>query len=390
MTGCARPCPLCGHPASRPLRPLRYELFDDTALSGASPLVACAGCGMVYNRPDGGPHALLAYYRANDHYATSQTPGSGGESEGERRRYRRLFDCLGLGKGDAVRTVLDVGCGKGGWLEWLYRAGSSQLIGIEASDACRESIQCRGLVDVYPGVADVPDDAGADLVVLSHVLEHLYDPLAELRMLVEKSADDARFFIEVPNALAMLESVLPWSWLFFEHINHFTERSLRTLAQRAGLEVSRSGQWSFDPDHGAKCECLYLVCRARGGTDKRPASIDDDWWRALDVRLPARPLAAAQVAEMLSTSGRLALWGCSQYAMLIMGMHEEIRARLAMLFDASPAKIGRRVAGMEIRSPAELTCLTDDDLLLLPRSGYLDGMSRHLRDAGIKGRSRVV
>lgn len=305
-------------------------------------------------------------------------------SDVEKRRYRRLFELLRL-EGKTEKTVLDIGCGKGGWLEWLYHVGFSRLAGVDSSSACRESIKkYLNFVEIKAKVTDLRKNFIPQIVSFSHVLEHFYNPLAELKLIVKNSASDAIFFIEVPNSPAMLDSSNPWSWLFFEHINHFDSISLANLVQRAGLEVVESGFWSFDPAHGAAHECLYLVC-CRATTEcqkdqkRSPPSL---WSSRLAAVLTPRPLSDS-IVEFIDPERPLALWGCSQYAMLVLGMHDELRGHLHRLFDASPAKIGRRIAGIEIQHPSQLQYLSDDYLLLLPRSGCLDSMLAELSDAGI-------
>lgn len=378
-----RPCPICSARQTNLLRLLRYALFDDLPLPGLTSIEACMECGMVFNQLDGGANALRAYYQSNQHTLISSTPGSGGLSAIELRRYQRLFKRLRLEK-KQTKLIMDFGCGKGGWLEWLKHFGFSRLIGIEASAACRESIQNPGFVDVYAEVADIPENIFPEVVLLSHVIEHLYDPLTELRKLVEKSEKDACFFIEVPNAPAMLDCESPWAWLFFEHINHFDVRSLCNLVNRAGLEVNQLGYWSFDPAHGKESECLYLVCR-RGETDFKIESRDSDyflWPERLNNFLKQNPLSNSFI-ESVDFERPLALWGCSQYSMLVLGMHEEILLNLRCLFDESPAKIGRQISGIKIQSPDNLQKLEDDYLLLLPQSIYLDAMRQTLSSLGV-------
>jgi len=83
-------------------------------------------------------------------------------------------------------------------------------------------------------------------------------------------------------------------------------------------------------------------------------------------------------------TGRLALWGISQYAMLLMGSRPEL-AGIGRLFDASPAKIGRTIRGVRIESPKALLSLDADTVLLLPRSYYTDTMLAHLAAIDYKG-----
>lgn len=341
---------------------------------------------MVFHCPEGGETALSSYYQNSDHYLSAQTPGSGGESAVELRRYQRLFELLKLDAGKDTGTICDLGCGKGGWLAWLRRAGFRHLMGIEASTACQQWIQAQGGIDFYDKPMDIPNDCAVHVVTLSHVLEHLYNPALELRSLISQADKETLFFIEVPNAPAILDSPNPWSWLFFEHINHFDECSLWALALSVGLEIVESGFWSFDPNHGAGHECCYLVCRpsdAHVAPFKQSALHSSQWSIQLDKTLADCPLSDAFL-NVLDWQRPWALWGFSQYAMLVLGMHDDVRRRIGHLFDLSPAKIGRSVAGVKIQHPDNVASLSSDSLLWLPQSMYVESMQQDLIGRGIE------
>jgi len=171
-----RSCPVCSAEERFLLRSLDYALFDDLPFSGTTALVSCKKCGMVFSQLEGGEDALNTYYQSNNHYFFSQTPGSGGITEIDQRRYFRLFEFLRLEQ-EKTKTILDFGCGKGGWLAWLNQIGFSSLIGIEASAACRQIAGNYDSVEIYSNTGALPEDEAPEIITLSHVLEHLHDPL---------------------------------------------------------------------------------------------------------------------------------------------------------------------------------------------------------------------
>ena len=344
-----RPCPLCGTAQGWLIRPLRYALFDDLGLSGVSPLVACSSCGFVFNDLSEGSEALAAYYRGNDHYSVSTTAGSGGSTPVECARYERLLERLDEWL-DPTQTILDVGCGKAGLLLYLRDRGYSSLFGLEASNACRDFVGSIAGLSVVERIEQLPE--APSVVVVSHVLEHLYDPLSFLREIVSASDPDAIFYIEVPNTAVLLDAVIPWSWFYFEHINHFDRSHFLAMIQKAGLAPMAVDTWSFQPGEGSEMDCLYVLCQREENVENNIS--DSGLAMYLANGLPVQPVSGDQIAEILSTNRDLLLWGLSQYAMLILGMHPEILERLKGLFDVSSAKIGRKIRGIEIRSSANL------------------------------------
>lgn len=145
-------------------------------------------------------------------------------------------------------TVVELGCGTGAVIRECRRRG----IGRDhvAVDQSREALD--HLATTAPDVQCIEADlasptfalaASADLVVLSHVLEHLPAPLALLRRL-----DAPWIFVEVP-----LED-LPGArlkGLFRDrhnnpagHIQFFTAASARDLLGRAGLQIVAERQYA--------------------------------------------------------------------------------------------------------------------------------------------------
>jgi len=346
-------------------------------MSGDFRLMSCSACGFVFNEWTDGGKALAAYYRDNEHYLFSNTGGTGGGGPQEAARYRRLEQRL-REKITPDSVMLDVGCGKGGWLRHLASKDYSALMGLEASAACRRDIQASLDIPVVERIEELPPDRGRPaVVVLSHILEHVPDPVQFLGELVDASATDALFCLEVPNTPALSQGDAPWRDFYFEHINHFDAHHLRTVARLAGIEPVEMELWPFLPEEGDPEACIFLLCRRTLG-DPPPLAMDRSLRETLAARLPLRPLSTEQEERILKDHRALALWGVSQYAQLILGMHPRILERITALFDASPAKIGRRVAGIEIQPAAAIAEPPQPPLLLLPHSDYVPWMVAQL------------
>jgi SAM-dependent methyltransferase len=89
--------------------------------------------------------------------------------------------------------LVDFGCGGGALLERLEAAAK---VGVEPAAAAREESRARGL-DVLPSAAELPD-AGADVVISNHALEHALSPLEELRELHRALRPGGRLVLWLP------------------------------------------------------------------------------------------------------------------------------------------------------------------------------------------------
>ncbi len=217
-------CPCCGGADAEPFErlvfrgvPLRYLL--------------CADCGLVYQSPRIPEAALPDFYatRYRQLYVGQAAPTEQ-QLAVEQARARHLLDLLPAGS--APRLHLDIGCGSGALLDLSRRQSGCRVVGIEPDDAQRAYAAGRGL-PVFASLDGWIQSSGErpDLISMSHLLEHLNDPVAALKRLsADVLAPDGRLLIEVPNVY--------WHWaLEIAHPLAFGPSTLRATLDRAGFEA---------------------------------------------------------------------------------------------------------------------------------------------------------
>jgi SAM-dependent methyltransferase len=359
------------------LAQLTYALFDDLEMPGQKALLECAHCGMLFDDVQFSNDQLQEYYRRNEHYASSSTGGSGCISDETRARYLRIIDLLEPGPGD---LILDFGCGQGGFISECLRAGLS-AVGIEPSAKSRAVARGAGL-HVYESMDDFVAknlDRKVKSVVFSHVLEHLLNP-ASLVCAVSEHACDASVYIEVPDAGSYLSPrAIRWPEMHFEHLSHFRKRNFEEFVRRCGIEIRKEGEIPFS-ELQTDIRCQFIVGRF---TQKRESG-KPPLFSAGEYQLISL-VSNESVRRIMMDHCSLALWGVSQYAMLLLGSCAEIAARVGRIFDSSPAKVGRSIKGVVVEPFGELGTLTDDITLLIPRSNSLREMRSLLERTGFKG-----
>jgi len=138
-------------------------------------------------------HSSIKRFYDNEYYRGSSAPSA------VSKHHRRLAGKLGVG---SHSRVLDVACGRGGWLLATRERGAS-VAGIDLSDRaighCREAMPggefASGPAEVLPF-----GDGRFNLVTCLGSLEHFIDKPAALREMLRVASDDARFVLLVPNA----------------------------------------------------------------------------------------------------------------------------------------------------------------------------------------------
>jgi SAM-dependent methyltransferase len=140
--------------------------------------------------------------------------------------------------------LLDVGCGSGLFLERMRDFGW-QVTGVEP-DAAAASAANERLGDDAVIVAHVDDPtlapASFDAVTLSHVIEHVPDPVGTLRSCRDLLAPAGTLVCVTPNTRSLGARSFGASWLHWDpprHLNVFDVASLERAIREAGLEVER-------------------------------------------------------------------------------------------------------------------------------------------------------
>jgi 2-polyprenyl-3-methyl-5-hydroxy-6-metoxy-1,4-benzoquinol methylase len=137
-------------------------------------------------------------------------------------------------------TLLDVGCGNGEFIEHMRDLGWS-VSGVDPDPAAVEWGRIRGL-EVFEGtVADVPASMRYDVITLSHVIEHVPDPV---RLLLEcrrrLRPGTGTVVMTTPNIKSLGYRWFKGLWRGLEvprHLHIFSPSALSVCVARSGLNL---------------------------------------------------------------------------------------------------------------------------------------------------------
>lgn len=139
--------------------------------------------------------------------------------------------------------MLDVGCGGGAFLQRMRAAGWN-VVGTEPDDNAAARLAPPGDFTIYGSLAELiqAGEAGFDVIVLGHVIEHLPDPVHTLRTLRSLLAVGGRLMLTTPNSVSLGSRIFRDSWRGLEpprHFNIFSPDSLCQVLNHAGFEIER-------------------------------------------------------------------------------------------------------------------------------------------------------
>jgi methionine biosynthesis protein MetW len=192
------------------------------------------------------------------------------------------FEVSGIISGLVPRgaRVLDVGCGTGALSVVLRDVSGAEVTGIEP-DAARAALARERGLDVITGVltGELHRTLGTfDAVIYADVLEHLPDPLSELKTAAPFVKPNGVVIVSVPNIahwsvrLDLLRGrfrYTPYGILDATHLRFFTEETVLQVMAQAGLDVA-----SVQHTAGVMLQCYR---------ETQLGSINEDW-RSRQVR----------------------------------------------------------------------------------------------------------
>ncbi|RMF27278.1 MAG: class I SAM-dependent methyltransferase [Bacteroidetes bacterium] len=142
---------------------------------------------------------------------------------------------VGVRKG----KVLEIGCNAGYALTVLRRAGF-EVQGVEMNEDTRQEAVEQYEIPTVATLEDLPAGQRYDVVLLSHVLEHIPEVAGFLDALHERLVPGGVLFVKVPNYGSIFARYIAkgrWhSYLPLQHQWYFEKATLKALLQRHGFE----------------------------------------------------------------------------------------------------------------------------------------------------------
>ena len=345
----------------------------------------CRHCGLVFTDPQPDPALLADFYaaQARDAFVAEDSderiPGEGSRRDQAAWLEATLGSLMGL-------RVLEVGCYEGFLLK-LLRDHGAIVQGVEPSTSAAELASERWGVPVDAGRFEDADlgNERLDLIVLSHVLEHLMDPRAAIARCHELLAPGGALFIEVPNVLRpRFESAV--DFFTFDHLFNFCPETLATLLSSSGLEPQTvADDFPFPAFRmlARKSGAPPIAVAAAPGTVRcvRDAVRSySNQRRDFLARLRAR--VDAELPRWCSERQRIAIYGAGYHTECLLDATDLGKAELVSLVDGNPGKQGSRVLGLPVVAPEGLAALRPD-AIVISSYDFQDEMLANLRRLGL-------
>lgn len=355
-----RVCPICSSEEIKNLERINFTLFDGHPMNGGYELVQCNKCGFVYADTNVTQKQLDNYYAELSKYEDKAISTGGGYDQNDRDRLKATAEFLSRHIIDKTARIADLGCANGGLLKELKNLGFENLVGIDPSSVCVNVTQQEVGCEAYQySLFDIPESIGKfDLVIVSHVLEHLLDIDQAMSVIDNLLIEGGCLYAECPNA-AFYHLVIhaPLQEFNTEHINHFTEVSFRNLMSIHRFREIESGDKILIISSGQDYHAVYGVFRKDYSIDKSSIEFDSSIGAAIQSYIAQSTEMLSEIQDeikLIPATMPIALFGVGQFSFKLLGS-EALRVRHnIMLFDNSRINVGKTINSMRIHHGDEL------------------------------------
>lgn len=328
-----------------------YETVNEAqnVVTGNVKLVRCLNCGFVFNADF--DNNVMHY---DVHYQNEQA-----YSLFFQKYLRELVDLFTEKKLHEMK-IIEIGCGKGFFLEML-RENGFDAIGFDPAYSGEKSYVVK---DYY---SDKYSYLDADLIILRHTLEHIQEPLNFLNSIANAAKPGAKIFIEVPDFEWIIKNKAFWD-IFHEHCNYFTLDSLSSLFQNSDQGSLFNKQY------------MYLI-----------ADLNDLRKQAIPVKISPSDFEIPHLHEIVDSyrkfvqnSSGLMVWGAGAKGATFVNLIDPGRNYISCLVDVSPEKQGRYIAktGHRIISPAELPKVAKTGQVIVMNDNYYQEIENQIKETG--------
>ena len=234
-------CPICSSTKKEIIGEKdRYGLFYKTNI--------CTDCGFVYTSPRMTQDAYNEFYNVEYRQLyVGKSTATEAFFDRQERKGASIYNFLRKNKliGNKPLFVFEVGCGAGGILEFFRKKGHK----VKGIDLGREYVEYGKEIhnlDLETAIlSEMHLNEKPDIVIYSHVLEHILDINEELEAIKSCSKESTLVYIEVPGIKEVHKNYESNILRYFQnaHTFHFTLETLTNLFSKNGFHLISGNQF---------------------------------------------------------------------------------------------------------------------------------------------------
>jgi SAM-dependent methyltransferase len=279
------------------------------------------------------------------------------------------------------RVIIEIGCGRGEFLQALCERGGNCGIGFDPSYSGREkkANPIPSIIIHRKTYGPQNNHPSADFICSRHTLEHIREPrrfLSNIRSAATRPG--VPVFFELPNGLYILRDGGIWD-IIYEHCSYFTPASLVRVFCEAGYEPVEVAE-----TFGGQ----FLTLHARTGSSKREqaTSVSADlhslvkhFADSYESKLKEWTL---RLGKLQSEGRKIVVWGAGAKAATFLNLLQP--SAIDYVVDVNPRKQGNYVIGTGQRIvPPEFLRESVANEIICMNPNYMTEIAFQVRGLGV-------
>ena len=388
-----RICEVCGSDKKEIIYQQKFLIPSKNKFHTGYDVVVCEECGFAFADNTPSLKQIKEYYRemSKKTFYLTQDINSKKEknSSYKKEMHQRFKQSLKNIKlfSKKKSKILDVGCYTGELMLLLRKAGYKNIIGADPSPTAIKIAKKRDNLEIIESDMHDGNVPGRyDVVLLTHVLEHIPNIRDFLEavgrkinsggMLYVESPDANNFFIS-KSARYLPEHREPYQQFSMEHVNFFTKTSLYNLMTSLGYQlrflesqvsvISILASWWQKPTLARDSQTSLKLKNYLSDSDK----LLNDVKNTLKV--------------LIKNNEKLYVWGAGGYTQRMLSQTKMKLLPIISYIDSNPDYHGGKLNGKKIINPDELKKLPKHPILI-STNAYQDKILDQIKKMGLKNK----
>lgn len=395
-------CPICNSNKAITILNLDCGNLDNSMLYQFVNINVCAKCGHIYNCLSVDEiEGLMKYYSKEYAPLNLSSTDKLGDRPGSNnpftlKRYAQLYNliCPYVNKDS---KILDIGCAMGGFLDYLYHQGLSNLYGIDIVEDYVSQAKKKDKYNIKIGGAEsIPfEDKSFDLLVMDQLLEHSVNSSQAFKEAKRVLVNDGLLCVGVPDA-SRYDEIYFFDFFWFlmrEHIQHFDLEHLKLLAAQEGFELVTYHR-SETPMMSEKMILpnLSVVFRLTGKKGKLNFTkscfeIKNEIERYIKNEFKKLNEKKRLINYLITSQKPLYFWGIGREFFYLYETLGAKNCNIIGLIDTNPYKQKKfSVGGKKIMDKSILENATSDSVLIISATAHTEQIKKTILEVNYRGK----
>jgi SAM-dependent methyltransferase len=283
------------------------------------------------------------------------------------------------------KKIIEIGCGKGDFLNLICELGNNRGIGIDPAwipDRIKNNPNVTFFKEFY---SESHGEIEADCIICRHTLEHIHDTCKFIGIIRKSIKDNKKVVLlfEIPSIIRILKSQAFWD-IYYEHCTYLSPGSLARLFRMNDFEVL---------DIYLEYDDQYLFLEAKPSKDKSNVihpleesvvelkTLAEDFVEKINVQLGDW---REKLIRFKEENKKVVIWGGGSKCVGFLTHFDEI-GLIDHVVDINPYMQGNYIPGIGKRyfSP-EFLVDYQPDVVIVMNSVYMEEIRKMLGDRGLE------